>query len=423
VNLREWSDKKTGASGSFYEVNVVFHTLNGREMVVRRKSPVQTKRGAEQYERQVRQALLDGTFEQAGEEVPTFEKWFNGRFWTEWVVAQRNKPSEQEAKRCIYKCHLKDRFGHLRLDEIAEGNHIAQFKAKLVERVDAGTLSLKSVNNILAVLSKALRYAEDAHVIALAPRVRLYNLERPEIESWELEEYARILAAAKEEGPEWYAAACLAGEAGLRIGEVRALRWERGVDLVAGTLTVTEQTRKGVTGSPKGRTRRTVPMTATLLDAIQAQPAKLIDAVKAKKVSRRGYVVHNPDGSPIRDGQTMHSIYRICRSAGLPERGWHCLRHSFGTHAALFGVNPWRLQAWMGHKRIDETMRYVHVADDHGRPLPEGLLEAASHETNPDRRIVRMLSARRAIAEHGAENATPAEETQVLDMRKPSVLH
>jgi hypothetical protein len=45
-------------------------------------------------------------------------------------------------------------------------------------------------------------------------------------------------------------------------------------------------------------------------------------------------------------------------------------RHTFGTHAALFGVNPWRLQSWMGHKRIDETMLYVHVAENHRRDLP-----------------------------------------------------
>jgi len=41
----------------------------------------------------------------------------------------------------------------------------------------------------------------------------------------------------------------------------------------------------------------------------------------------------------------------------------------YGTHAALFGVNPWRLQGWMGHKRIEETMLYVHVADVHARAL------------------------------------------------------
>ena len=33
-----------------------------------------------------------------------------------------------------------------------------------------------------------------------------------------------------------------------------------------------------------------------------------------------------------------------------------------------FGVNPWRLQTWMGHKRIDETMLYV-IDPDHQREV------------------------------------------------------
>jgi site-specific recombinase XerD len=61
------------------------------------------------------------------------------------------------------------------------------------------------------------------------------------------------------------------------------------------------------------------------------------------------------------------------------------LRHAFGTHAALFGVNPWRLQSWMGHKRIDETMIYVHVAENHRREIPEGILRAASTLPKPER--------------------------------------
>src|SRR5262245_60993892 len=32
-------------------------------------------------------------------EVPTFSEWFKGRFWREWVVARRNKPSEQSSKK------------------------------------------------------------------------------------------------------------------------------------------------------------------------------------------------------------------------------------------------------------------------------------------------------------------------------------
>jgi hypothetical protein len=85
---------------------------------------------------------------------------------------------------------------------------------------------------------------------------------------------------------------------------------------------------------------------------------------------------------------------RVCRKAGLPEAGWHRLRHSFGTHAAAFGVNPWRLMTWMGHKRIDETMLYVQLAEQHRREIPGGILEAGGREMDPDRRILAMLGAR-----------------------------
>ncbi len=80
--------------------------------------------------------------------------------------------------------------------------------------------------------------------------------------------------------------------------------------------------------------------------------------------------------------------------AGLPEKRWHTLRHTFGTHAALFGVNPWRLQSWLGHKRIDETMIYVHVAENHCREIPEAISATATAEVHPDRRVLKVLGAR-----------------------------
>ena len=57
-------------------------------------------------------------------------------------------------------------------------------------------------------------------------------------------------------------------------------------------------------------------------------------------------------------------------------------------------MNPWRLQGWMGHKRIEETMLYVHLADDHARELPAEIRDAAIGEGDPDARIIRMLGAR-----------------------------
>ena len=110
------------------------------------------------------------------------------------------------------------------------------------------------------------------------------------------------------------------------------------------------------------------------------------------------------------ENQIKNMMYRVCRLAGLPERGWHTLRHSFGTHAAIFGVNPWRLMTWMGHKRIDETMRYVHVASAHMRDLPKELLDAASasSEHDPDRRWSSCSALAAVWSGHGNLTATRA---------------
>jgi hypothetical protein len=61
------------------------------------------------------------------------------------------------------------------------------------------------------------------------------------------------------------------------------------------------------------------------------------------------------------------------------------------------GVNPWKLMLWMGHKRIDETMLYVHFAEAHLRPLPEASLQAQRGCDDPDRRVIAMLGVRRLV--------------------------
>lgn len=328
-------------------------------------------------------------------EVPTYDEWFNGRFWKEWVIGERNKPSERRSKEIIFRVHLKPELGHLRLDEI-NAEQVQKLRAKLV---DEKKLSDKRINNIMVVLSKSLRYAVDVELIDKAPKCRVKRVERAEIEAWTFDEYVRILDAAKREGPFWYAAACLGGEAGLRIGEIRALRWREDVDMIARTVSVNQQMGNGridlgggnaavkqFTTTPKGRTRRTIPMTGTLFAAL-----------KSLDVVREGYVVRNTDGTAMSDAKTSHETYRICRKAGLPERGWHVLRHAFGTHAARFGVNPWQLMEWMGHKRIDETMGYVHLVERKPRPLPSELVAAGMKEMDPSNRVLAMLSARAGL--------------------------
>jgi integrase len=113
---------------------------------------------------------------------------------------------------------------------------------------------------------------------------------------------------------------------------------------------------------------------------------------------------------PIAGAPPAYHCYRLCRAAALPERGWHILRHAFGTHAAMFGVNPWKLMLWMGHKadRRDDALRPVrggpHAA------VPETILAAGRGNDDPDRRVIAMLSARRNGQMNGARCSQVAAE-------------
>ena len=98
---------------------------DGGKERIREKSPIQTRRGAEAFERDRRDELMEvykqiklGLVERPKKEVPTFSKWWDGRFWRERVVGERNSESEKEAKKSIYDNYLEDRFGDLPLDEI-----------------------------------------------------------------------------------------------------------------------------------------------------------------------------------------------------------------------------------------------------------------------------------------------------------------
>jgi hypothetical protein len=64
----------------------------------------------------------------------------------------------------------------------------------------------------------------------------------------------------------------------------------------------------------------------------------LHEALRAMDVVREGYVVLDhigrgeTGGAKHEENVVKRLMERVCRKAGLPESGWHRLRHSVGTH-------------------------------------------------------------------------------------------
>jgi integrase len=60
-----------------------------------------------------------------------------------------------------------------------------------------------------------------------------------------------------------------------------------------------------------------------------------------------------------------HWFEDAVRKAGLRDFTWHDLRHTFASRLAMQGVDIRTIAALMGHKTIQMTMRYAHLAPEH----------------------------------------------------------
>jgi hypothetical protein len=108
---------------------------------------------AEQYERELRQALLDGSRKER-REAPRFAAFVEEYLQT--YAEPNNKYSTVISKKSIFKHHLVPAFGLYKIDEITL-REIEGYKARKL----ATGLSPKSVNNHLTILRKTLSVAVD----------------------------------------------------------------------------------------------------------------------------------------------------------------------------------------------------------------------------------------------------------------------
>lgn len=131
--------------------------------------------------------------------------------------------------------------------------------------------------------------------------------------------------------------------AGLRLNEVRNLKWEC-VDFNRKTIQLK---------IAKGENHRTV----FLHD-------KLITELNKFKVHRQGLMFESNRGKKY-SGETIQKIVRnSAKKAGIKKRVTpHTLRHSFATHLLEAGCDIRNIQKLLGHKDLKTTQIYTHIAN------------------------------------------------------------
>ncbi len=262
----------------------------------------------------------------------------------------------------------------------------AKITARDVERmlkaVAKTGVAARTVNKYRAVVSAIFNYGMRESTFALPSNPAAHTDKRrepqrdtlPYYSPEEVEALARALEAGKHRDPSRPAVskqekALRAGEdhqdavlirtaayAGLRLGELLALRWAD-INFTKSTITVRRAISAGIESSTKSGRIRRVPLPDQL--------AAALDGLSRRQdfTSHEDLVFCNHLGRAL-DGSALRRRYKAARDApGLRQLRFHDLRHTYGSNLAAAGIDLITIQAVMGHSALATTSRYLHARD------------------------------------------------------------
>ena len=152
--------------------------------------------------------------------------------------------------------------------------------------------------------------------------------------------------------------------AGLRRGELRALR-ASDIDLASGVIRVERSVDdKAGVGQTKGRTKRSVPIPDLLRQ-------RLREHLMASGRRNDDLLFGSTPVSPFAPSRVTERADNAWKTAGLERITLHECRHTYASYAIAAGVNLKALSTFMGHAKIAITL------DLYGHLLPGSEDEAA----------------------------------------------
>jgi integrase len=165
--------------------------------------------------------------------------------------------------------------------------------------------------------------------------------------------------------PEWWRTfAWTIALTGLRGGEAAGLTVDR-VNFLTGQITIDRQllgaarsTKAPVFGPPKtASSSRVLPMGADLANLLRGH-------IETHELGVDGLLFTTRTHRPMTQGQRSGAWREAANGLGLPPaaRGWHALRHTYGSTLLANGVDVVTVSALLGHNGPAETLAtYAHV--------------------------------------------------------------
>lgn len=285
----------------------------------------------------------------------------------------------KETYECAVNKWFKPTFGNVRLASFTE-MHVR----RMVSDMERAGRKPYTVQHHCAILSAAMEQAIHSKLIRENP-VKLVKLKRRntavDIHIVDrLQIPAFVAAAEKTDFPNELIFMLFSG---LRVGELRGLRWED-VDLEAGTINVQRQlhatAHKMQFAPPKNGEQRVIHLAPEAVAILKRQRRRQIE----QKLAAGDKWIENTLTSGLvfrQDNGRVHSelsIYKQVKIAGaeigMPDLHPHDLRHSYAVAALRSGADIKAVQHNLGHKSAKMTMDvYAKYTEDSGKTGAERL--------------------------------------------------
>lgn len=320
-------------------VDVVLEYADGRVTRVRKVCPAQTKVAAIAYERELRQAILDGTHGRQRTTVADFA----ARFVDEHVVP-RLKPRTVALYRDMLRRFVLPALG---------GLDVAAVTRVDVERLHrtVGAKHPTTANRVLQLVSVLFARAS-AWGVRTTPSpvagIERYR-ERPKerfLSAAERQRLEAVLDDAVDVTPGAVLAIRLLAATGARLGEILSLRWGM-VELGAGV---------------GGRLRLPDSKTGPKVIPLSPQAQALVQGRGRGRGRPGDLVCASSAGTRLTNIERTWQVLR--RRADLDDVRLHDLRHSAASDALAAGVPLALVGGILGHRSPRTTARYAHLADD-----------------------------------------------------------
>jgi integrase len=301
------------------------------------------------------------------------EEWLSGA--RAGVIRNRSgdpyKPGAIRGYKRSFDSRIIPRFGALKISELAR-----QEIQDLVDELLAKGKAPSTVRNAVMPLRALYRRLISRSEVLVNPtigltlpaiRERRERIARPE----EARKLLGALPAA--DRPPWATALY----AGLRRGELRALRWGD-VDFEAGLIRVERGWDPEVGPiEPKSRAgRRRVPLAKPLRSYLAAHRLR-------SQGTPEDLVFRGRGGKPLAPDALIERAREAWKAAGLESILLHECRHTYAAFMIAAGVNAKALSSYMGHSTISMTLdRYGHLMpgnEDEAAVMLAAYLERDSH--------------------------------------------